>query len=286
MITEQEFVLFLKWALSQLGLRWEGFRRVRGIVRKRLGRRMKELGIDNLKAYRDLLSAEPEEWERLETFCLIPISRFYRDRKVYNVLGEEVLPKLARACRATRSETVNCLSVGCASGEEPYSLSIVWEFLVAPTFPEVGLSILAIDVDDNLLQRAHIGCYGAGSLKDLPDSLREAAFIPSGDLFCVHERFRRNIRFAKHDICAGVPDSTTDYDLILCRNVAFTYFDRATQEQVLFDLVRHLQPGGFLVVGAHERLPIAPNDLVQANFGSCFYRKAELGRSRPSSATR
>ena len=213
-MTDQEFVLFLKWALPQLGLRWEGFRRVRGIVRKRLGRRMKELGIGNLDAYRDLLSAEPEEWGRLETFCLIPISRFYRDRKVYSVLGEEVFPELARACKAAGSEAVDCLSVGCASGEEPYSLSIVWELLVAPAFPETRLSILAIDVDDNLLQRAHIGCYGAGSLKDLPDSLRDAAFIRSGDLFCVHERFRRNIRFAKHDICAGMPDSAHAYDLI------------------------------------------------------------------------
>ena len=84
---DTEFVAFLQWALPQLGLRWPGFRNVRRQVRRRVARRLVELGIPDLNAYRRHLHAHAEEWRHLDGLCRISISRFHRDRAVFEALA-------------------------------------------------------------------------------------------------------------------------------------------------------------------------------------------------------
>lgn len=80
----QELVAFLQWALPRLRLRWEGFRKVRRQVGKRLGRRLAELKLNTLDQYRDQLQNDPAEWSRLDELCHITISCFYRDKGVFD----------------------------------------------------------------------------------------------------------------------------------------------------------------------------------------------------------
>lgn len=120
-------VAFLQGHLPRLGLRWASFRKVRGTVCKRLRRRLCELGLKDLDAYAAYLAVRPEEWVRLDALCRIPISRFYRDREVFRTLGTRVLPALAQGVAEAGGHLVRAWSAGCASGEEPYSLRIVWE---------------------------------------------------------------------------------------------------------------------------------------------------------------
>ena len=75
---DSDCVDFLQWALPRLGLRWPGFRKVRKQVCKRVDRRLRELGVPDAKTYRDFLEKHREEWSVLDSFCRIPISRFYR----------------------------------------------------------------------------------------------------------------------------------------------------------------------------------------------------------------
>ena len=90
---DADCVAFLQWALPQLGLRWAGYRKVRRRACKRIGRRMRELGVADAAAYRARLQADPAEWRALAALCPIPISRFYRDREVFDCLGAEALPE-------------------------------------------------------------------------------------------------------------------------------------------------------------------------------------------------
>ena len=111
-------------------MRWVGFRRVRRQVCKRIARRLIELGLQDLEAYRTLLGADAGEWSRLDSLCRITISRFYRDRAVWNYLGDVLLPDLTRFARRRGDEELRCWSVGCASGEEPYTLAMVWRWKI------------------------------------------------------------------------------------------------------------------------------------------------------------
>ena len=250
---DTECVRFLQWALPRLALRWPGFRKVRGQVCKRLRRRLRSLALDDLTAYQVYLAQHPDEWLLLDSFCRISISRFYRDRAVFDCLAQTVLPTLAEMVSRRGEERLRCWSIGCASGEEPYTLNLIWQFQIQPQFPKLQLHITATEADAGLLQRAQTGCYPARSLRELPATWRDQAFDEAQDLYCLKEPFRRGIRFRKQDVRVTWPDST--FHLILCRNLVLTYFENALQTQVMIQIAQRLDKRGALVIGSHEVLP-------------------------------
>jgi chemotaxis protein methyltransferase CheR len=249
-------------------MRWPGFRRVRRQVCRRIERRLQELGLGDLAAYRAYLEAQPEEWRTLDGLCVVTISRFCRDREVFGFLEREVLPALA----LDTAGPLQAWSAGCASGEEPYTLSLLWQLGAGAAFPELSLRVLATDLDEALLRRARTACYGAGSLRDLPKAWRERAFRRRGELWCLRPELRRDVSLLRHDVRADPPQGP--FDLVLCRNLAFTYFDLNLQREVCKRLVACLRPGGVLVVGVHESLPEGIAGLAPWPGGRGVYRRA------------
>lgn len=246
-------IALLQWVLPRLGLQWRGFRKVRRQVCKRIARRIVELGLADVAAYRSRLESEKTEWSALAALCTVSISRFYRDRLVFDCLGATVLPALALAARERGADRLECWSAGCASGEEPYTLSIQWRMALAARFPEMSLSVLGTDVDAILLERARGACYGTSSVEDLPEAWRDQAFERRGRLFCLREDFRRNVDFERQDLLAGLPQR--QFDVVLCRNLAFTYFDAERAQLALQRIASRLRPGGALAIGIHEQPP-------------------------------
>ena len=257
---DAECVAFLQWALPRLNLRWPGFRKPRRQVCRRIARRARECGCPNLEGYRRLLEApgSEAEWRRLESLCRVTISRFFRDRAVWEELGRDHLPRLAREARAAGRPAVRAWSAGCASGEEPYSLRLVWELGRRLPPPSTGLEILGTDVDERLLGRARRARYPAGCLRELPEPWRREAFrrVPeraTAEEYELREPYRRGVDFLCLDLREAAPGGP--FDLVLCRNLAWTYFDQGLQLAVL-DRVRSVtRVGGVLVIGAHEELP-------------------------------
>lgn len=250
---DSECVGFLQWALPRLRLHWPGFRKVRGQVCKRIDRRLHALALADVAGYRAHLGAHPEEWPALAALCAIPISRFWRDAPVFESLAQTVLPALAEATSQRDARTVSCWSAGCASGEEPYTLAMLWELQLARCWPGVALRVLATDADGVLLERARRGCYPRSSLRELPEAWREQATEPREGLHCVRPAFRTGVEFAQQDICQTMPDA--EFDLILCRNLVLTYFEPALRREVVQRMLARLRPGGALVVGLHEAPP-------------------------------
>jgi chemotaxis protein methyltransferase CheR len=258
-MADADCVAFLQEALPRLGLRWQGFRKVHGQVCKRLWRRIKELGIEGFAAYRQRLDTHPEEWTVLDGLTHITISRFFRDKSIFEALERCVLPDIATRARREKRQA-RFWSAGCASGEEPYTLKIIWDLAVAPTYPGVKCSVIATDVDETVLKRARKGCYSRGSLRQLPEVLLHQGFEQSGSLFCVRQHYREGVTFLSQDLRSEAPDGF--FDLILCRNVAFTYFEPPLQAEALDRLVRRLAEPGYLVIGARESLPHELSGLV------------------------
>jgi chemotaxis protein methyltransferase CheR len=251
-VDNRDCTAFLQWALPQRNLRWPGFRKVRRQVCKRLKRRILELGLDDVAAYRRRLEADNAEWRAFDECCHITISRFFRDRGVFEVLRKHVLPTIAtRVAREKRPAHI--WSAGCASGEEPYTLKIIWDREVASSAPGVPVSIVATDIDENILARARRGCFELTSLRELPSNLLEETFEQVGPLYSIKPQHREGVEFLCQDMRWETPDVL--FDLILCRYVAFTYFAEPVQRQVLLRLVDRLAPHGYLAIGTHERLP-------------------------------
>jgi chemotaxis protein methyltransferase CheR len=249
---DDECVIFLQWALPRLDLAWPGFRKVRGQVCKRIKRRIRRLGIANFADYRARLEADPEEWPVLDGFCRITISRFWRDQSTFDVLRQVVLPEIAMRAAAER-RNARIWSAGCASGEEPYTLKILWDLEISLKLPDVSLGIIATDLDEALLDRARRACYPAASLRELSPELAAQAFSEDNGCWCLRPAHRRGVQFLRQDVRKEAPPGR--FDLVLCRNLAFTYFAFALQEAVLERIRASLKPGGFLVIGSHEHLP-------------------------------
>jgi chemotaxis protein methyltransferase CheR len=272
-VNETDCTALLQWALPQLELRWPGFRKVRRQVCKRLKERMRDLGLDNYSAYRVRLEADPSEWRIFDNCCHITISRFFRDRGIFEVVRRQVLPDIAaRAKREGRDAQV--WSAGCASGEEPYTLKILWDVEVASTYPGVPLSIIASDVDKAMLTRAREGCFERTSLHELPPPLIEQAFDRMGLQYCVKPEYREGIEFLDQDLRTEMPPRV--FDLILCRFVAFTYFAVPLQRKVLASMLERLRPQGYLVIGSHEQLPEDVPRLVALDSAAQILQKKAL----------
>jgi len=251
-MSDVDCVAFLQWALPRLDMRWRGFRKVRGQVCKRLKRRMRQLGLDEFSAYRERLEAEPQEWRVLDGLCHITISRFFRDRGVFETVRRLLLPAIARNAERDGREA-RCWSAGCASGEEPYTVKILWDLDIACSFPGVPLSIVATDVDEIMLKRASQGCFEPGSLHELPPHFVTEAFDRIGDRFSVRPQHREGVRFLLQDLRSEMPSGL--FDLVLCRNTAFTYFSLSLQKEVFRQILERLRPSGYLAIGKHEFLP-------------------------------
>lgn len=252
---DPDCVAFLQWALPQLHMRWPGFRRVRGQVCKRIQRRLDQLSCPDLEQYRVYLRAHPREWEVLDGLSRVTVTRFYRDKQVFNLLVEHTLPELARTAQGHHAERLQLWCAGCASGEEPYTLSIAWQLSLAARFPALAIHILGTDADAGLLARADRACYGWSAVKNLPTAWREAAFDRHRDDFCLKPAYRGAVQFLQQDLRIASPSCR--FDLICCRNLAFTYFDSLLQQRVAELLHARLRQGGVLLLGVHERLPEA-----------------------------
>jgi chemotaxis protein methyltransferase CheR len=252
-MVDAEGVRFLQWCLPKLRLQWRGFRRVRRQVYRGIERRLAQLKVPDLTAYRSYLESHETEWAVLDTLCRIPISRFYRDKAAFQHLELVVLPELSRMILARGESELRCWSIGCASGEEPYTVAIIWRLAVGPEFPRLRLQVLGTDTDREAIERAERGFYPSHSIRDLPPKMLTRAFGESPTGFVLKEDYRAGVEFLEQDVRVTMPDGP--FHLIFCRNIVFTYLDAELQRQIFRRIVDRLVPGGALMIGTTESLP-------------------------------
>ncbi len=250
---DTECIKFLQETLPKINMQWNGFRKVRKQVCKRINKRLAELSLKDLKSYEKYLNQNPKEWKILDSLCRVTITRFFRNKKTFEYLGQVGIPYLIQNLLHQKIFSFKCWSAGCASGEEPYSLKLAWEHLVEPFPGKMILEILATDIDADLLKRAEQARYPQSSLKELPNHWVSEAFDFNNKQFTLKEKYKHNIQFIKQDI--RKTDLEGPFDLILCRNLAFTYYDFESQVKILSKIDQLIRPEGLLVLGNHESLP-------------------------------
>lgn len=260
----------LAWALPRLGLDARSFQRLGKQVKKRIGRRVSELGLGDLSAYRAYLESHPEEWRELDARCYVTISRFFRDARVFRLLEQLALPELAASAEVEGRRELSLWSAGAAGGEEAYSLALLWHFRLAEAHPTLSLRVLATELDAVSLARAARRAYPPGCLREVPADIREAAFEKHQAALVLRPEHAEGVRFERADLRRELPPGP--FDLIACRNVAFTYFDAASRRALLPRLLERLRPGGFLWIGTREALPAADARLVELGPESRLYR--------------
>jgi chemotaxis protein methyltransferase CheR len=267
-MNDNEWIVFLQWALPHMRMRWPGFRKVRRQVCKRIAGRLEELHLAGLSQYKAYLTDHQEEWKKLDSFCSITISRFYRDKSVFHFLQDVVLRELAKEVETNR---LRCWCCGCAAGEEPYTLSLIWHQILKPDLPATKLEIIATDSMDIMVNHALTGRYGISSVKELPEELLRTGFTRQEKWYNLKAVYRDSVRFLKQDVRNKMPEGP--FQLILCRYLVFTYFDEKLQRELLEKFLSRLAPGGALVLGKIDRLPCKMEKLEPWSERNNIYRK-------------
>lgn len=262
----REYDAFLQALFPMLGLSWRGYRRVRLGLRARIRRRMTERGDGTLGAYLVRVRGDREERRLLGAMLNVTISRFFRDRDAWLRLPWALFPELAALAAGG---AVRAWSLGCASGEEPYTLRMMWD-VEGP--PETPLDLLAGDISEACLARALGGLYPESAVHSMPARYRSRFFRPDGGLFRLDIAVLRSVRFERFDWRSG--EWPGPFHLVLARNGPFTYLDEGGRCALLERIAAALVPGGFLWIGGNERLPG-----VWDEAGPSLYRRGGDGRN-------
>ena len=251
--------------LDHLNRPWAGYRKVRKGVIKRLRRHMQELGCSTVEQYLVQLARQPAAKAAHERCLRVTISRFFRDRHLWQILRERSLPDLVERF----PPPVRIWSAGCANGEEPYSLAMLWNEL---RYPQT-LALLATDAGKACLERARTGAYSRSSLKEVPDEMRKRYFDSGkgGRRFLIRTHRLTPIRWRQHDLLDPLPDGGP-FHMILLRNNLLTYYQGPDLQAAFTRIVAALSPGGWLVTGAHERLPVSGFGLIMDKDCPWVYR--------------
>jgi chemotaxis methyl-accepting protein methylase len=235
---------FLKAACPPLDLEWRKYRR--RAARHRVEARLLELGLDGFAGYLERLRCDPTEAAGLADRMRVTVSRFFRERQLWDGLFQAVLPTLLR--ERSPADPLRLWSAGCCGGEEPYTLALQWQERFASRPGE----ILATDIDAASLERARTAIYDVSSLREVPAILRRRYFHRQDHLWRLDGAIAGQVRFSLHNLMTDPPP--TDIDLILCRYLAFTYYRGERRFFAARRLWQALRPGGALMLGRKEQL--------------------------------
>ncbi|HEX4681871.1 MAG TPA: protein-glutamate O-methyltransferase CheR [Gemmatimonadaceae bacterium] len=219
-------------------------------LRRRIAVRMRARGVHTYTDYARILDDDAGEYERLLDALTINVTKLFRNWDVYASIAANVVPDVWRR----EQDTIRVWSAGCSSGDEPYSLAILFHRYAAANgvLPRLSrVEILGTDIDRQCLAAAERGQFGEGDFADTPDDLRTRYFTADTP-FTVIPAIRGMVRFERRDLLSdSAPPGK--FDVVVCRNVMI-YFDRETQERLFDKFHAALAPGGFLVLGKVETL--------------------------------
>ena len=220
-------------------------------VKRRIAIRVRANACASVREYCNLLLSRESEVDKLLKVLTIHVSQFFRNRSAFDKLRQEIIPYLFSMVRQDGRSDLKCWSVGCASGEEPYSLALLFAEHFAADTARIPTQILGTDVDEATLATARTGVYIDERLAELPDYYRERYFRQEHGKFHLADAIKAMVTFLQGDLSHD--EAYQESDLILCRNVLI-YFEREQQERVIRNFARVLRPGGILVLGKSESL--------------------------------
>jgi len=217
---------------------------------RRIAVRMRARGVHTYADYARLLDADAAEYDKLLDALTINVTKLFRNWDTYSALAGTVIPELW----SRETPAIRVWSAGCSSGQEPYSLAVLFHRHAATTgmLPQIGrVDVLGTDIDRASLAAAQRGQFAEPDFADTPDELRQRYFTRSAP-FSVSPNVRGMVRFERRDLL-NEPAPPGQFELIACRNVLI-YFDRDTQTRLFDSFFDSLVPGGYLVLGKVETL--------------------------------
>lgn len=215
-------------------------------VVRRIERRMMVNQVNDLREYSRLMDASPAEVTSLYRDLLIGVTSFFRDKDMFEALENRILPEFLENYSG---KELRFWAAGCSTGEEAYSIAILFKEVLEKMNRNIDLKIFATDVDQEAIFRAGNGVYPESIVADVSPTLLAKYFTKNDENFVISRRIREMAVFAHHNIIKDPP--FTNIDLISCRNLLI-YLQPVLQRKVLEYFNFSLNSGGILILGSSE----------------------------------
>ncbi len=244
-------------------------------VGRRIERRMVQNQFSTIDDYFDWLQGNRSELDILYRDLLIGVTQFFRDPEAFEILRDQVVPQLIE--RASLDQGVRVWVPGCATGEEAFSIAMLFDQAVQACGRPIGIKIFATDVHPESLERCSTGLFAPESVASVPPAQLGKYFVRQRDHYQISAAIRRLVVFAKHDVMKDPP--FTKLDLISCRNLLI-YLQSLAQEKVVSLFHFALKRNGILFLGPSETAGRLQGEFDVVNARWQLYRKrrdAKLG---------
>lgn len=237
------------------------------MVYSRLARRLRKVGKTCFNEYLDFVMQDNQEQKAFVNALTTNLTHFFREEHHFRYLKKILFPEIFNK----NQKRIRFWSAGCSTGEEPYTLAMVWEHLQQRP-SDIDFKILATDLDTNVIEKGINGVYSVDKLKPVEEEYLKW-FSQSEDCSAsqrqVDDQLKQFIHFKQLNLMQDWP-MNGPFQLIICRNVLI-YFDRPTQEKLVKRFHDMLEPGGCLILGHSENL--GENRSLFDNLGKTVFRK-------------
>ena len=249
-MSDDEYALWLALLEERTGITLPELRK--SFLLSKLSIRMQELGINKYKSYFAYVThgkAGRVEWETLVDRLTVHETRFFRDTQALSFIRQAYLEKLDFE---KNNSNIHIWSVGCATGEEPYSLMMYIDKYITDRNEKCYLAVTASDISHDALAVGKKALYHRNRFTNVPEVyINNYLQDTDKEHFLVNDSLRKRICFNRLNLININKSSVGKMEIIICQNVLI-YFKRETRLTILDQLVKHLVPGGLLILGAGE----------------------------------
>jgi len=229
-------------------------------MERRINSFMRSAGANDYKSFLDLIRNDAPLYQKFLEHITINVSEFFRNANHWDILQNQVLPLLLKDRKSLR-----VWSAGCSTGEEPYSLAMMFSDRRIP----LSDKILATDIDQNALNKAMQGIYTSKAVQGIPPAYISRYFDYQDDKYQIKKEIRDMVHFKRHDLLRD--PFARNFDLILCRNVVI-YFTEETKNKLYQRFAEALATGGVLFIGSTEQI-FQARELGLKTISTFFYQK-------------
>ena len=243
---------------------------------RRIERRKGIHKIDKIQNYVRFMQENPRETEILFKELLIGVTNFFRDPEVWKKLAEQILPEMLE--KLPNGYVLRAWVPGCSTGEEAYSLAIVFKEALAKVknHRNLSLQIFATDLDSQSIEKARKGVYPSNIVADVSPERISQFFIGDNEGYRVNAVIREMVVFAPHNVIKDPP--FTKLDLLTCRNMLI-YMEPELQNKLMALFNYSIKPGGIMILGSAETLGTGHEGFEVLDTKLKIYKRSLLSRA-------
>jgi chemotaxis protein methyltransferase CheR len=275
-LSDETFALLRDFIYSKTGIYFPEKKKY--LIEGRLAKRLQSLNVTQFEDYLYLLKYGQHRDSEFESLCnIVTINEtsFFRNEAQMNAFQQKLAGEIIDAKKTQGVRSLKIWSAACSSGEEPYTLAMLYLEHLKPRYPGLHIEIIATDINTAVVDMARTGEYSHYAIRSLPELYVKKYFDNSNGLFRLRSEVKELVRFEYNNLIDHqMMRQMTHFDFIFCSNVLI-YFDLKAKIQVVGDLYDSLNRGGYLFIGSSEMLHRISNAFKIVSFPKTTVYKKE-----------